>query len=155
MRSIKHVAPREDWSYLHSLSQEEFSRIARRVDARVDGRSQIFIEKWLPSLRELGPQLSSTRLATLVPVGSLIDDLRDLTGWFHSSATDPLARTKILFCSALVVACRANPDYAPESLFRYLRFLVVSALREREPRVRGHIAAVVRGEAGHARRAHI
>jgi hypothetical protein len=155
MRSIKRVTPREDWSYLHSLAQDELSRMMRRKEDLIDDRSQIFIKQWMPALKELGPQLSSTHLATRAPVGDLIGGLRDLTGWFQSSANDPLVRTKVLFCSALVVACRANPDYSPESLFGYLRFLVASALRERKPGVLGHIAAVVRGETGHADRAHI
>jgi hypothetical protein len=152
MRSLRRITitPREDWAYLHALAQDEFSRERRRKQSQLDDRSRVLMEQWLPSLGELGPQLSSHLLSARVPVGALVGDLRDLTGSFQSAVRDPLWHTRILFCCALVAACRANPDYAPESLFGHLRFLVASARREKSRQVLGHIVAVVRGETGHA-----
>jgi hypothetical protein len=70
MRSIKGVTPREDWTYLHSLAQDELSRMMRRENDLIEDRSQILVEQWMPELKELGPHLSSAHLATLVPVVS-------------------------------------------------------------------------------------
>jgi hypothetical protein len=145
---LRRVAPREDWAYLHSLAQDELARIASRKQDCVDDRSLIYLERWMPVLADLGPHLSSEHLADHVSVGRLLDDLRDLSGFYKTTARDPLFRTRALFCSALVVVSRANPDHAPESLFRYIKFLATAARLERKPRVLSHIVAVARGAVG-------
>ena len=154
MRSLKSLDAREDWGHLQSLAQDELQRVARRPTTDFDDRSRAIVEHWTPLLKDLGPKLASDHLADYVSVGRLVDDLRDLSFWFRPIPEDPLRRTKVLLCSALVVASRAHIDYAPPTLFGYIRLLVHAAREERKQGVVSHIAAVLRGRAGAAPASH-
>lgn len=146
MHALRLITPRQDWGLLHTLAQEELSRDARRKQHALDDRSGVLVEFWLPTLGAWGPQPASLHLPAHVRPGALIDDLRDLSAFFRLVRREPVRRTGILVCSALVVACRAHPDHAPVNLLGDLRYLVVSSRQEHSPRVLGHIAAVVRGD---------